>query len=156
MGLCHVVRKKAECWEVFGTFSEGKQGWFCDGILWYQFLCYLGCNRWHLTSELVGWLTNRFSKYLLCTHLRHYGRTAHIRWNMASSLKELIFWCKGWSRLQHKGESDTCHKLYINKASWEFRVEEDGFGLAQWRGLIGEIREDFVEDGAGSWLLEDG
>ena len=31
----------------------------------------------------------------------------------------------------------------------------DGLGLAQWRGLIGEIR-DFVEDGAGSWLLEDG
>ena len=24
MGLCHVVRKKAECWEVFGTFSGGK------------------------------------------------------------------------------------------------------------------------------------
>lgn len=35
-------------------------------------------------------------------------------------------------------------------------MEEDAFGLAQWRGLIGEIREDFVEDGAGSWLLEDG
>lgn len=104
---------------------------------------------------LVGWL-NRFSKYLLRTHLRHYGRPAHIRWNMAPSLKELIFWCKGWSRLQHKGESDKCHKWYINKASWEFRVEEDAFGLAQWRGLIGEIREDFVEDGAGSWLLEDG
>lgn len=34
-------------------------------------------------------------------------------------------------------------------------MEEDGLGLAQWRGLIGEIR-DFVEDGAGSWLLEDG
>lgn len=33
MGLCHVVRKKAECWKVFGTFSGGKQGSFFCGVL---------------------------------------------------------------------------------------------------------------------------